>query len=73
MKLKFLQKYSRCHIFASAGELGWELYHARSDSAKLYTAMLEAGQEYGIGDFGTYVMNSFRQEKGFRAWGQEVG
>lgn len=55
-----------------SGELGWELYHARSDSAKLYTAMLEAGQEYGIGDFGTYVMNSFRQEKGFRAWGQEM-
>ncbi|XP_072038740.1 dimethylglycine dehydrogenase, mitochondrial-like [Amphiura filiformis] len=54
------------------GELGWELYHAKSDSAKLYTALLEAGQEYGIGDFGLYVMNTLRQEKGFRAWGQEM-
>ena len=58
--------------YAFPGELGWELYHAKSDSAKLYAAIMEAGQEYDIGDFGTYVMNTLRQEKGFRAWGQEV-
>ncbi|XP_072166701.1 dimethylglycine dehydrogenase, mitochondrial-like [Diadema setosum] len=54
------------------GELGWEIYHARSDTADLYKALLTAGEEYGIGDFGTYVMNVLRIEKGFRAWGAEM-
>lgn len=34
--------------------------------------MLRAGEEFGIGDFGTYAMTALRIEKGFRAWGQEV-
>ena len=38
----------------------------------LYDALMTAGEEYGIGDFGTYAMNSMRIEKGFRAWGNEV-
>ena len=42
------------------------------DVKKVYDALLEAGQEFGIGDFGQYAMNSLRIEKGFRAWGQEV-
>lgn len=38
----------------------------------LYDALMTAGEEYGIGDFGTYAMTSMRVEKGFRAWGNEV-
>ena len=38
----------------------------------LYDALMTAGEEYGIGDFGTYAMTSMRIEKGFRAWGNEV-
>ena len=54
------------------GELGWELYHKNEYTAELYEALLKAGEEFGIGDFGTYAMTSLRIEKGFRAWGLEV-
>ncbi|XP_015275090.1 PREDICTED: dimethylglycine dehydrogenase, mitochondrial [Gekko japonicus] len=54
------------------GELGWELYHRREDSASLYSAIMEAGQEEGIDNFGTYALNAMRLEKAFRAWGAEM-
>ncbi|XP_013400474.1 dimethylglycine dehydrogenase, mitochondrial isoform X1 [Lingula anatina] len=54
------------------GELGWEFYHARQDTLKLYQALLAAGEEFGVGDFGTYALNSLRLEKGFRMWGAEM-
>lgn len=34
---------------------------------------MSAGQEEGIGNFGTYALNALRLEKAFRAWGSEVG
>ena len=42
------------------------------DSVKVYEALIHAGQEFGIGDFGTYAMNTMRLEHGFRMWGAEV-
>uniref|UniRef100_A0A8C4YLY1 Dimethylglycine dehydrogenase, mitochondrial n=1 Tax=Gopherus evgoodei TaxID=1825980 RepID=A0A8C4YLY1_9SAUR len=54
-----------------SGELGWELYHRKEDSATLYNVIMEAGQEEGIDDFGTYALNALRLEKAFRAWGAE--
>nr|KAF6354699.1 dimethylglycine dehydrogenase [Myotis myotis] len=54
------------------GELGWELYHRREDSVALYNAIMDAGQEEGIDNFGTYAMNALRLEKAFRAWGSEM-
>ncbi|XP_064413699.1 dimethylglycine dehydrogenase, mitochondrial isoform X2 [Latimeria chalumnae] len=54
------------------GELGWELYHRRQDTAALYLAIMEAGQQEGIDNFGTYAMSSLRLEKAFRAWGSEL-
>nr|XP_042906993.1 dimethylglycine dehydrogenase, mitochondrial isoform X2 [Parasteatoda tepidariorum] len=54
------------------GELGWELYHNSEDTAQLYESLLESGEEFGIGDFGTYALNSLRLEKGFRMWGAEM-
>ncbi|XP_069794365.1 dimethylglycine dehydrogenase, mitochondrial isoform X3 [Narcine bancroftii] len=53
------------------GELGWELYHKREDTAALYHCIMEAGQEFGIDNFGAYAMNSLRLEKAFRSWGAE--
>ena len=55
-----------------SGELGWELYHRREDSAALYDIIMNAGQKEGIDNFGTYAMNALRLEKAFRAWGSEV-
>uniref|UniRef100_A0A4W3JQV9 Dimethylglycine dehydrogenase, mitochondrial n=1 Tax=Callorhinchus milii TaxID=7868 RepID=A0A4W3JQV9_CALMI len=54
------------------GELGWELYLRQQDTAALYNAIMEAGQEFGIDNFGAYAMNSLRLEKAFRVWGTEM-
>ncbi|GFQ81700.1 dimethylglycine dehydrogenase, mitochondrial [Trichonephila clavata] len=54
------------------GELGWELYHSAQHTDALYKALLDAGAEFEIGDFGTYALNTLRLEKGFRMWGAEM-
>ncbi|GFY55196.1 dimethylglycine dehydrogenase, mitochondrial, partial [Trichonephila inaurata madagascariensis] len=54
------------------GELGWELYHPAKHTDALYKALLDAGTEFEIGDFGTYALNTLRLEKGFRMWGAEM-
>lgn len=54
------------------GELGWELYIEQKNMAAVYQAMMEAGKDDGIDNFGVYAMNSLRLEKGFRGWGAEV-
>ncbi len=54
------------------GELGWELHHPIEHQPALYEALLEAGAEHGIADFGTYAVNSLRMEKAYRAWGAEL-
>ena len=38
----------------------------------VYDALMEAGEEAGLGEFGSHAMNSMRMEKGFRHWGAEV-
>lgn len=55
-----------------SGELGWELYIDQKNMAAVYQAMMEAGRDEGIDNFGTYAMSSLRLEKGFRGWGAEV-
>ena len=59
-------------VCVRVGELGWELYMEQKHMAALYQAIMAAGQEEGIDNFGTYAMNSLRLEKGFRGWGAEV-
>ncbi|XP_076141035.1 dimethylglycine dehydrogenase, mitochondrial isoform X2 [Alosa pseudoharengus] len=54
------------------GELGWELYIDMQNMASVYKAIMDAGKEEGIDNFGTYAMNSLRLEKGFRGWGAEM-
>uniref|UniRef100_A0A671VL42 Dimethylglycine dehydrogenase, mitochondrial n=1 Tax=Sparus aurata TaxID=8175 RepID=A0A671VL42_SPAAU len=48
------------------------LYIDQKNMAAVYQAMMEAGQDQGIDNFGTYAMNSLRLEKGFRGWGAEM-
>ena len=38
----------------------------------VYDSLIENGQEFGIGHFGTFVVNTFRIEKGFKMWGNEM-
>jgi len=54
------------------GELGWELHHPIGQMEKLYDAIMAAGEEYGIVNFGTYAVNAMRMEKGYKAWGGEL-
>lgn len=54
------------------GELGWELHPAMADLPAIYAAIIEAGAEFDIADFGLYAVNSLRIEKGYRGWGAEL-
>ena len=54
------------------GELGWELHHPMDKMETLYDAIMEAGEEFGIANFGTYAMNSLRMEKAYKGWGSEL-
>jgi len=51
------------------GELGWELHHPMDKMETLYDSIMEAGEEFGIANFGTYAMNSLRMEKAYKGWG----
>jgi dimethylglycine dehydrogenase len=54
------------------GELGWELHPHMADMNALYNALWEAGQEFGVSNFGLYAVNSLRIEKAYRGWGAEL-
>jgi dimethylglycine dehydrogenase len=54
------------------GELGWELHPQMSELPALYESIWEAGEEFGIADFGLYAVNSLRIEKAYRGWGGEL-
>ena len=43
-----------------------------ADLEKIYDAIIDAGEEYGIADFGLYAVNSLRIEKAYRGWGGEL-
>jgi dimethylglycine dehydrogenase len=53
------------------GDLGWELHCDAGDQQKLYSALLEAGKEYGAGPVGSRALMSLRVEKGYGSWSRE--
>ena len=53
------------------GDLGWELHCAISDQVALYSALLEAGRDLGVGPVGSRALGSLRIEKGYGSWGRE--
>ena len=55
-----------------AGELGWELHTPMAELAKVYDALMAAGQAHGIANFGAYALNSLRLEKAYKGWGAEL-
>ena len=54
------------------GELGWELHPEMKFMEPLYDALMQAGAEFGIRNFGLYAVNSLRLEKAYRSWGAEL-
>lgn len=54
------------------GDLGYELWMQPAYERHLYLAMKEAGEEYGIVDFGMRALLSMRLEKNFPTWFREL-
>ncbi|MBB5374299.1 GcvT family protein [Acidocella aromatica] len=55
------------------GELGWELHVPVEFGAALYEALMAVGQEFGIANVGYRAIETLRLEKGYRAWGGDIG
>jgi 4-methylaminobutanoate oxidase (formaldehyde-forming) len=55
------------------GELGFELHIPVEFAASLYESLLQAGQAHGIANAGYRAIESLRLEKGYRAWGADIG
>ena len=55
------------------GELGWELHVPSESMICVYEALMAAGGAYGIRNAGYRAIESLRLEKGYRAWGADIG
>lgn len=55
------------------GELGWELHMPVEFAVTVYDAIMEAGREFNIVNAGYRTIESMRLEKGYRAWGSDIG
>ncbi len=55
------------------GELGWELHVATEIAVTVYEALMAAGQGLGLINAGYRAIETLRLEKGFRAWGSDIG
>ncbi|PWE31177.1 diguanylate cyclase [Maritimibacter sp. 55A14] len=58
---------------AYTGELGWELHHPIEMSAYLWDQLMAAGAKHGLKLCGARAQNWLRQEKSYRAFGNELG
>jgi dimethylglycine dehydrogenase len=54
------------------GDLGYEIWMAPAYQRKVYAAIKEAGEEFGIVDFGMRALLSMRLEKNFPTWFREL-
>jgi len=54
------------------GDLGYELWMEPAYERKIYLAIKEAGNEFGIADFGMRALLSMRLEKNFPTWFAEL-
>ena len=55
------------------GELGWELHLPVEYATAVYAALMEAGAAHGLQNAGYRAIESLRLEKGYRAWGSDIG
>ena len=58
---------------AYTGELGWELHHPLEMQNYLWDQIVAAGAEHGLKLVGARAQNWLRQEKSYRAFGNELG
>ncbi|TNE34640.1 MAG: FAD-dependent oxidoreductase [Alphaproteobacteria bacterium] len=55
------------------GELGWELHIPVKGAGIVYDALMQAGTPLGLLNAGYRVIETCRLEKGYRAWGADIG
>jgi glycine cleavage system aminomethyltransferase T/glycine/D-amino acid oxidase-like deaminating enzyme len=55
------------------GELGWELYCPSEFGLRLWDTIWEEGHSKGLVASGYKAVESLRLEKGYRAWGSDIG
>jgi 4-methylaminobutanoate oxidase (formaldehyde-forming) len=55
------------------GELGWELHLPVEYAITVFDALMAAGGEHGLRPAGYRAIESLRLEKGYRAWGSDIG
>ena len=58
---------------AYTGELGWELHHPIEMQRYLWDLLMEAGAKHDMKLVGARAQNWLRQEKSYRAFGNELG
>ncbi|MBP1805785.1 GcvT family protein [Rubellimicrobium aerolatum] len=58
---------------AYTGELGWELHHPIEMQNHLFDLLMKAGEAHGLSLVGARAQNWLRQEKSYRAFGNELG
>jgi 4-methylaminobutanoate oxidase (formaldehyde-forming) len=55
------------------GELGWELHMPTDVAVAVYEALMGAGADLGLVNAGYRAIETLRLEKGYRAWGADIG
>jgi 4-methylaminobutanoate oxidase (formaldehyde-forming) len=55
------------------GELGWELHLPTEYAVNVYEALMQAGRGQGLVNAGYRAIETLRLEKGYRAWGADIG
>src|SRR4029077_11126004 len=55
------------------GELGWELHLPVEYATTVYDVLMTTGAEHGLVNAGYRAIESCRLEKGYRAWGSDIG
>jgi sarcosine dehydrogenase len=55
------------------GELGWELHIPTDMAMTVYSALMAAGAQDGLANAGYRALETLRLEKGYRAWGSDIG
>ena len=55
------------------GELGWELHLPVEFAQTVYEALHRAGADFGLRNAGYRAIETLRLEKGYRAWGADIG
>jgi sarcosine dehydrogenase len=55
------------------GELGWELHMPTDCAVTVYEALVAAGAPLGLANAGYRALETLRLEKGYRAWGSDIG